>query len=98
LAWEWRAGLRNWAVPLLLAALFRAALWLKLQDPWTLRGLVGLPLWLLHAAALLAAFRLGSRQSRLGGWAALLGLGLLPMAWAYAGRTLSESLSAAFLV
>ncbi len=98
LAWEWRAGLRNWAVPLCLAALFRAAGWLSLQDPWTLRGLVGLPLALLHAAALLAAFRLGSRQSRLAGWTALLAVGLLPMAWAYAGRTLSESLSATTLV
>ncbi len=98
LAWEWRVGLRNWAVPLLLAGLFRAAGWLQLQDPWTLRGLLGIPLWLLHAAALLAAFRLGSRQSRLSGWAAMLGLGLLPMAWAYAGRTLSESLSATALV
>jgi GPI mannosyltransferase 3 len=98
LAWEWRAGLRNWAVPLALAGLFRAAGWFGLTDAWTLRGLVGLPLALLHAAALLAAFRLGSRQARLAGWAALLGLGLLPMAWAYAGRTLSEPLSAAFLV
>ncbi len=98
LAWEWRSGLRNWAVPLALAGLFRAAGALGLQDPWTLRGLVGVPLALLHAAALLAAFRLGSRQSRLAGWAALLALGLLPMAWAYAGRTLSESLSATALV
>ncbi|MGO9832313.1 MAG: mannosyltransferase [Myxococcaceae bacterium] len=98
LAWEWRAGLRNWAVPLLLAGLFRAAAFLRLQDPWTLRGLVGVPLALLHAAALLAAFRLGSRQSRFAGWVAMAGLGLLPMAWAYAGRTLSESLSATALV
>jgi len=98
LAWEWQSGLRNWAVPLALASLFRAAGWFGLQDPWTLRGLVGVPLALLHAAALLAAFQLGSRQSRLAGWTSLLGLGLLPMAWAYAGRTLSESLSAAALV
>jgi phosphatidylinositol glycan class B len=98
LAWEWHSGLRNWAVPLLLAALFRAAGLLGVFDAWTLRGVVGLPLALLQAAALLAAFRLGARQSRLAGWAALLGLGLLPMAWAYAGRTLSEPLSAAFLV
>ncbi len=98
LAWEWRSGLRNWAVPLALAGLFRIAGALGLEDPWTLRGLVGVPLALLHAAALLAAFRLGGRQSRLAGWTSLLGLGLLPMAWAYAGRTLSESLSAAALV
>ena len=98
LAWEWRSGLRNWAVPLGLAGLFRAAGWLGLTDPWTLRAIVGIPLALLHAAALLAAFRLGSRQSRLAGWTSLVALGLLPMAWAYAGRTLSESLSASALV
>jgi len=98
LAWEWRQGLRNWAVPLLLAGLFRAAGALGLSDPWVLRGLVGIPLAALHVSALLAAFRLGSRQSRLAGWAALLALGLLPMGWAYAGRTLSEPLSAAALV
>jgi phosphatidylinositol glycan class B len=94
LAWEWHQGLRNWAVPLALAGLFRASGWLGVVDPWTLRGLVGIPLALLHALALLAAFRLGRRESHLAGWAALLGLGLLPMAWAYAGRTLSEPLSA----
>jgi GPI mannosyltransferase 3 len=98
MAWEWRQGLRNWAVPLLLAGLFRLAGVFGVVDPWTLRGLVGIPVALLHAAALLAAFRLGKRQSRLGGWTALLALGLLPLAWAYAGRTLSEPLSADLLV
>jgi GPI mannosyltransferase 3 len=98
LAWEWHQGLRNWAVPISLAALLRAAGVLGVTDAWVLRGLVGLPLALLYASALLAAFRLGSRQSRLAGWTALLALGLLPMAWAYAGRTLSEPLSAAALV
>jgi phosphatidylinositol glycan class B len=98
LAWEWRQGLRNWAVPLLLSGLFRLAGVFGLTDPWTLRGLVGVPLALLHLAALLAAFRLGKRQSRPAGWMALLALGLLPMAWAYAGRTLSEPLSADLLV
>jgi GPI mannosyltransferase 3 len=98
LAWEWKAGLRNWAVPLALAGLLRLAGWLGLQDPWTLRGLIALPIAAFHALALLAAFRLGERQAPRGGWAALLALGLLPMAWAYAGRTLSEPLSAAALV
>jgi GPI mannosyltransferase 3 len=98
LAWEWHQGLRNWAVPLLLSGLLRLAGGVGLRDPWTLRGLVGVPLALLHVAALLAAFRLGRRQSRLAGWTALLALGLLPLAWAYAGRTLSEPLSADLLV
>lgn len=98
LAWEWRQGLRNWSVPLLLSGLFRLAGRFGLQDPWTLRGLVGVPLAFLHVAALWAAYRLGRRQSRLAGWTTLLALGLLPMAWAYAGRTLSEPLSADFLV
>jgi hypothetical protein len=82
----------------LLSGLFRLAGLVGLEDPWTLRGLVGVPLALLHVAALWAAYRLGRRQSRLAGWTTLLALGLLPMAWAYAGRTLSEPLSADFLV
>jgi phosphatidylinositol glycan class B len=98
LSWEWRAGLRNWAVPLGLSGLLRLGGLFGVVDAWTVRGLIGLPLALLHAGALLAAFRLGSRQSRLAGWACLLALGLLPMAWAYAGRTLSEPLSTDFLV
>jgi len=98
LSWEWHQGLRNWAVPLVLAGLFRGAGVFGVTDAWTLRGLIGVFLALLQAFALRAAFRLGARQSRLAGWAALLGLGLLPLAWAYAGRTLSEPLSAAFLV
>lgn len=98
LSWEWRTGLRNWAVPLGLAGILRLASALGLQDPWTVRALIALPLGALHAASLLAAHRLGSREARLGGWAALLALGLLPAAWAYAGRTLSEPLSAALLV
>lgn len=98
LAWEWKAGLRNWAVPMLLAAVLRAGGFLGLQDPWALRALIGLPLAVLHVAALLAAFRYGGRHSASGGWTALLALGLLPTVWAYGGRTLSEPLSAAALV
>jgi len=98
LAWEWHQGLRNWAVPLLLSGLFRLAGALGLSDPWWLRGLVGVPLGLLHMAALLAAFRLGRRHSLVAGWTALLAMGLLPLAWDYAGRTLSEPLSADFLL
>ena len=98
LAWEWKAGLRNWALPLAVAAVLRLGGWLGVQDPWALRALVGIPIAALHVAALLAAYRFGSRATSQGGWAALLALGLLPMAWAYGGRTLSEPLSAAALV
>jgi len=98
LAWEWKAGLRNWALPLSLAALLRAAGFLGIRDPWAVRALIGLPIAALDAAALLAAFRFGRRFSPSAGWTALLALGLLPATWAYGGRTLSEPLSAAALV
>ena len=50
LAWEWHQGLRNWAVPLVLAGLFRVAGFLGVTDAWTLRGLVGVLLALLQAS------------------------------------------------
>ena len=79
LAWEWREGLRNWAVPLLLAAVMRVGGWFGLRDPWVVRGLLAVPLWALQAWGLVAAVRLGRRRAgELGGWVAAFALGLSP--------------------
>jgi hypothetical protein len=64
-----------------------------------MRGLLAAPLAALQLAGLVAATRLGSRRAGpWGGWAALLGLGLLPVFRVISGRTLGEPLSAALLV
>ena len=99
LAWEWRQGLRNWAAPLLLAALLRVAGWLRLTDPWVARGVLAIPLWALQAWGLVAAVRLGRRRAgEPGGWATAFALGCLPLFVVVAGRTLGEALSAALLL
>jgi hypothetical protein len=99
LAWEWRQGLRNWAAPLVLAAVMRVGGWVGITDPWWVRGLLAVPLAVLQGWGLLAAARLGLRRAGWwGGWAALLALGLLPVFRVVAGRTLGEALSAALLV
>ena len=99
LAWEWQVGLRNWAVPGLFALLLKAGDALGVHDAWSRRALLALPQWLLHAAMLLAVYRLTLR--RVGEVAArravpLVGLYFVVLAWA--GRTMGESLSAAFIV
>jgi len=99
LAWEWNQGLRNWAAPLLLAAVLRFGGWFGLTDPWVARGLVAIPLWALQAWGLVAAARLGRRRAGvLGGWVAVFALGCLPLFVVVAGRTLGEALSAALLL
>jgi phosphatidylinositol glycan class B len=99
LAWEWHQGLRNWAAPLLLSLGIRLGALVGITDPWWVRGLLAVPLAGLQLAGLVAATRLGARRAGpWGGWAALLGLGLLPVSWVISGRTLGEPLSAALLV
>ena len=99
LAWEWKAGLRNWAVPLLLAAILRAGSWFGLTDPWVARGLLAFPLWGLQAWGLVAAARLGRRRAGvLGGWVTLFAVGCLPLFVVFSGRTLGEAMSLALLL
>jgi len=99
LAWEWKAGLRNWAVPLVLAAVLRVGGWLGLTDPWVARGLIAVPLWALQAWGLVSAARLGRRRAgTLGGWVSVVAIGCLPVFVVFAGRTLGEALSAALLL
>jgi hypothetical protein len=97
--WEWDEGIRNWAFPLLLAGILKVCDACGITDPRAYRAALGIPLWLLHACALLAAYRYAYRRA--GAQSALLAL--LSVAFygpviMYAGRTLSESVSTAFLV
>ncbi|HVG64276.1 MAG TPA: mannosyltransferase [Hyalangium sp.] len=99
LAWEWRDGLRNWAVPLVVSWMLRLADLLGLTHPQAYRALIALPQAALHGWMLLAAYRFASRRAgHAGGLLAALLLGLYGPVLVFAGRTMSESFSAAFLV
>jgi GPI mannosyltransferase 3 len=99
LAWEWRDGLRNWAVPLVVSGMLRLAQLLGLTHPQAYRALIALPQAALHGWMLLAAYRFAARRAGpAGGLLATLLLGLYGPVLVFAGRTMSESLSAAFLV
>ena len=99
LAWEWQVGLRNWAVPLLLAGLLKLGAALSINDPLARRALLEVPQWGLHFAMVLAVYRLTLRRVP-GPWA----LASIPLVGLYgpiihfAGRTMGESFSAALLV
>jgi hypothetical protein len=109
-AWEWQVpantgpgaqpwGIRNWAVPGVIAGLFKLAAALGIDSVMGRRVLVALPQTALHAAMLAAVWRLAAR--RVGAPAARLALWLValygPVVW-FGARTMSESLSVAFLV
>lgn len=108
--WEWQVppnpsaaaqpwGIRNHAVPLLLAALFRAGDAVGISSVMGRRVLAELPQLLLHTAMLGAVWRLCER--RVGPSLARACLWLVasygPLVW-FGGRTMSESFSTAFLV
>lgn len=101
-AWEWQVGLRNWSVPLIFAACLKVAQQLGVDHPRVYRAFIALPQLLLHAAMLLAVWRyMAHRLMRTGaGWSACAFA--LVAAYApvllFAGRTMGESISAAFLV
>jgi hypothetical protein len=98
MAWEWHRGLRNWAVPGVIAACIRVAELFGLSDPRAVRAVIALPQWALNVFALVAVFRFSRRRVPEG--AARLALALVALTGSfaiYAGRTLGESLSAALL-
>lgn len=99
LAWEWRDGLRNWAVPFVISWLLRLADLLGLTHPQAYRALIALPQAALHGWMLLATYRFAARRADVaGGLLATLLVGLYGPVLVFAGRTMSESFSAAFLV
>ncbi|MFY2559871.1 glycosyltransferase family 39 protein [Corallococcus terminator] len=99
LAWEWRDGIRNWAVPGVLAGFLKLAGVLGITDPQGYRAVVALPQLALHAWSLWAAYRFAARRAGpMGGWLAVLLLGLYGPVLVFAGRTLAESFSTSFLV
>ncbi|AFE04404.1 hypothetical protein COCOR_01959 [Corallococcus coralloides DSM 2259] len=99
LAWEWREGLRNWAVPGVLAAFLKVADGFGVTDPRVYRGVVALPQFALHAWSLWATYRFAERRAGpWGGALAVLLVGLSAPVLLFAGRTLSESFSASFLL
>jgi GPI mannosyltransferase 3 len=98
-SWEWQVGLRNWALPGLFSALLRLCAALGIDHPRVYRAVLELPQYALHAASLAAihvyaARRVGSQPAV---WA-VLAVGLFAPVVSFAGRTLSESFSAAFVV
>ncbi|WP_395831237.1 glycosyltransferase family 39 protein [Archangium violaceum] len=99
LAWEWRAGLRNWALPGVAAWLLRLADVLGLSHPVAYRGLLAIPQALLHGWMLWAVYRFAERRAgTVGALLSALAVGLYGPVIVFAGRTLGESFSTAFLV
>jgi hypothetical protein len=98
-AWEWNTGLRNWAVPGVIALVLELCKALGIEDPWKRRALIAVPQAALHGWMLVAAYRLAARRvnADLARWAIPF-VGLYMPVLTFAGRTLGESFSAAFLV
>jgi hypothetical protein len=110
LAWEWQVpgnapnspqpwGIRNHAIPILFAGLFKVADAIGLGSPYGRRVLVALPQCLLHLAMLGAVWRLTVRRAGVASARAAVWLVALygPLVW-FGVRTMSESFSTAFLV
>jgi GPI mannosyltransferase 3 len=99
LAWEWREGLRNWASPLVASAMLALADALGVTHPVGYRAMIAVPQVALHGWMLWAAYRFTERRAGpAGGLFAALLVGLYGPVLVFGGRTLGESLSAAFLV
>lgn len=102
LAWEWQVGLRNWAVPGLFAWILQLGAAVGINDPLARRALLEVPQLALHFAMLLAVYRLTARRLQVGPpWLALVAIplvGLYGPVIHFAGRTMGESFSTAFLV
>ncbi len=99
LAWEWKVGLRNWSVPLALSALLRLCGPLGIDHPVAARAVLEIPQLLLHLASLVAVYRYAARRgsARAAGWATAA-VALWGPVLTFAGRTMSESLSACLLL
>jgi GPI mannosyltransferase 3 len=98
-AWEWSAGLRNWAMPGLLGLLLRVGSVLGLEHPWAKVGLVWCACAAMQALGALALYRLV--EERNGRGPALLAVAV-QATWGgwllYAARSLGDVLSVAPLL
>jgi GPI mannosyltransferase 3 len=105
MAWEWQSGLRNWFIPGLFSLLLRACEAIGVTDVQGRRFVLALPQAGLHLAMLGAVWRFSARRlshaaahpSTASRFAVLL-IALNPLVIFFAGRTMSESFSAALLV
>ncbi len=97
-AWEWQVGLRNWAVPGLFSFILRFAAALGIDDPLARRAMIAVPQYGLHVAMLLAVHRLTARRNVPMAWMSVVLVGLYGLVIHFAGRTMGESFSAAFMV
>lgn len=99
LAWEWKDGIRNWAIPGLFSWLLKLCAALGVGHPLGYRAVLELPQYALHAWMLGRVFRYAERRAgRAGGLLAVMLLGFEGTVLLFAGRTMSESFSTAFLV
>jgi hypothetical protein len=99
LGWEWRVGIRNWAVPGLFAALLRFSAWAGLEDPVAARAVLAVPHALLAAAVLHAVRRWTARRLPAPWPAAGVWLfGTYGLFVLFAGRSMAETYSGAALV
>src|SRR5215471_1508315 len=99
LAWEWHQGIRNWAIPIFFSLLLKLCRTVGITHPIGYRAVLEIPQFLLHAWMLAAVFRYAERRAG-PRWAllAMTSVGLYGPILVFAGRTLGESFSAAFLV
>ncbi|MHB8876609.1 MAG: glycosyltransferase family protein [Myxococcaceae bacterium] len=99
LPWEWTDGVRNWAIPLFFAGLLKASALFGLEHPIGMRAVLAVPHWLLHAAALVAVWRYVERRANasVALWSALA-VGLYGPVLLFAGRSMAENYSTAFLL
>ncbi|WP_242394492.1 glycosyltransferase family protein [Anaeromyxobacter oryzisoli] len=100
-AWEWDVGLRNWAIPFVLAAFLRAAHAAGIDHPIACRAVLAVPQAAVLLLAMMSAWRYVERRCRetpSSAKGAFLLFALQAPVLLFAGRTMGESFSAAFLV
>ena len=99
LSWEWSRGIRNWAIPIVFAWVLKLCAAIGISNPRVYRAVLEIPQYALHVAMLAAVYRYSAR--RVGPqWAVLAtaAVALCEPIIVFAGRTMGESFSAAFLV
>lgn len=100
LAWEWQQGIRNWAVPFVFSLLLKLCAAVGIENPRVYRAVLEVPQFALQLGVLWAVFQYAKRRVQSEAWAlfAVAAFGLHGVIVLFAGRTMSESISASFLV